>query len=109
MGHTQEVAGGSDLGLDLCYTVKFPKQEKGWCVQANGQNLENRDEKLLQEGNYGDTQQSIEECLNMCRSHKDATACQMNWDIGTRGCYMYTQEALVAEGNGAENHFCYIA
>jgi len=86
--------------------VTFGPEQDGFCVKANGGDQNSGVKKVLT-GNYGNTNESKQVCLEECSKHQEATGCEMIWDQGNRGCYVHTQE--VARGNGAHRHFCYVS
>jgi len=79
-------------------------REKGYCVKADESDQNSGVIKF--NGVDGDDWRSQKTCLNLCKLHPGATGCEVVWDQDNRGCYVHTQE--VAEGNRAENHFCWI-
>jgi hypothetical protein len=81
---------------------------KGFCVKSNGHD-QNDGVIKLQDGDFGPSEESMDNCLDMCitsSANVRLTGCEAIWDQGNRGCYVHTME--VAKGNNVDRHACWI-
>jgi len=101
-----------DLIFDKGYgltpkTVKnFESFQNGYCVNLHGQD-QNSGVVKIGTGDYGQTTESKQKCLNLCArysSENRVSACEAIHGQWNRGCYLHTEE--VYRGNGVSKHFC---
>lgn len=102
-----------DLYFDKGYkyipktSADFEPWEQGWCLNTNG--AATNDKIKLDDQDYGQDQESLDQCLALCASYTGefrATGCQAVWDDANRGCYLHIRETY--RGSGSSNRKCAI-
>lgn len=79
--------------------------EKGFCVTKQGRDVNDKVQKMKSHSGRGKLQQII--CAQLCHRVKGATAAEVIWNQGNKGCYCHKSN-LVSKGNGVPNHKCMV-
>ena len=87
-------------------------EEAGVCVGEYGEDIDHGVFMLVKgehdaEGNHFDSSAGRQSCLQECHKVPGVTGCEVILGQDNAGCYAHTS-LDVAQGNGANNHACWI-
>jgi len=102
LSSSDEMALASFMEEELSASTTLGARQNGYCVLSNGGDQNSGVVKASGSNYWHSTQ-----CRDWCSTQSGITGCEYIWNQGNRGCYKHTQ--TIARGNGAGNHYCWLA